>query len=111
MPDELPPSAPAPSDAPPRRDRGRPWRALLFSLAGFAALIAAIYAFVATPLDSWGEKVSVGELSVHYAADVPHETAEKVGEFLHDRGVGRIHEADARVRRRGDGWLVDLFMP
>jgi hypothetical protein len=111
MPDEPHPSHPAPSDAPPVRDRGRPWRALLFSLAGFGALIAAIYAFVAAPLDSWGEKVVVGQMTVHYPGEVPVEMAEKVAHFLHDRGVGRLHEADARLRRRGDGWLVDLFMP
>ena len=113
MPDEPNPSTPAisPDAAPPPRDRGRPWRALLFSLAGFGALIAAIYLFVATPLDSWGEKVLVGQMAVHYAGGVPREMAEKVADFLHDKGVGRFHEADARLRRRGDGWVVDLFMP
>jgi hypothetical protein len=105
MADEPNPSTPAP------RERGRSWRALLFSLAGFAALIAAIYAFVASPLDSWGEKVTVGQMTVHYAGDAPRETAVQVADFLLERGIGRFREAEARLRRRGDGWLVDLFMP
>jgi len=110
MPDE-PHTSAAPSDAPPSRDRGRPWRALLFSLGGFAALIAAIYFFVAAPLDPWGDEKKVGQLSLHYPCDVPADTAEKVAHLLHDKGVGQFHETAARLRRRGDGWVVDLFMP
>jgi hypothetical protein len=95
---------------PSPRGRGQPWRALLFSLAGFGVLIAAIYAFVASPLDPWGEKVTVRHLTIHYVGDVPRETVEKVADFLLDRGIGRSREAEARLRRHGDGWLVDLFM-
>ncbi|MGL4550245.1 MAG: hypothetical protein ACRC33_03575 [Gemmataceae bacterium] len=91
---------------------GRRWKALWTSLGGLAALAAAIWAFTALgPLDPWGDAVTVGAMTVHYPHDVPTEAAEKLARFLHGKGIGRDERAEARLRRAGGGWAVDLFVP
>lgn len=101
---------PLPSSA--SRRRGRRWRAFLIWTVGLFALATAIYLLAReVSSSSWGDKVSVGAMTVHYPSHVARNSAEALARFLYDKGIGRINDADARLRHESGIWTVDLFIP
>src|SRR4051794_14006036 len=81
----------------PPRGRGRPMKAFVLTIVGLVVVAAIVYSVCTfIPFDSWGDEVTVGQVTVHYPRKVPPGTAERLAHFLYRKGIGRAVPADAR---------------
>jgi hypothetical protein len=98
---------PKASPAPPPRSRLAPLLALV--VVAVATVVVVLIVVLAGP----GAAVArSGQVTVHYAPDVPRGKALRLARYLEVEEIGGGKEVEARLSRDadGEGWVVDLFV-
>jgi hypothetical protein len=74
------------------------------------AVLGAIASGRGCPTKDPGEKVSFGELDVHYKDGASKEEAEKLGAFLEEIGYGSVRPSSVLLSRPNDAYVVSFVV-